>query len=149
MLNNSASVNKIADEMSKLIPRLMKGIETGIFKHAHITHAQIVILMNLYGTGESKVGALAKDLGVSAPTVSGIIERMVKQGYVERTASLEDRRCIVISLRPKGERIVKDLQKVIRKRWSEILVYLRPSERLNYVRLIKKIVEAIEKSKKV
>ncbi len=147
MLNNSASVNKVADEMSKLIPKLMRGIKTGIFRHAHITHGQIVILMNLYGTGENKVGTLAKALGVSAPTVSGIIERMVKQGYVQRIASLEDRRCVIISLRPKGERIIKDLQKVIRKRWSQILIYLSPSERLSYVRLIKKIVEAIEKSR--
>ncbi len=148
MLSKSTSANKIADEISKLIPKLMRGIKTDIFRHAHITHGQIVILMNLYGTGESKVGTLAKALGVSAPTVSGIIERMVKQGYVERAASWEDRRCIIISLRPKGERIIKDLQKVIRKRWSQILVYLTPSERLTYVQLIKKIVEAIEKSRK-
>ena len=147
MLNNSVSANKVADEISKLVPKFMRGIRSDIFKHKHMTNAQIIILTNLYETGKSKVCTLAKALAVSAPTMSGVIERMVKQGYLERFTSRQDRRCIIISLKPKGKRIVKDLQKAIRKHWSQILIYLTPSERLTYVRLLKKIVKAIEKSR--
>jgi DNA-binding MarR family transcriptional regulator len=147
MRNKSISVKKIAFEMSKLAPKLIRGVRSDVFTHKEITSAQIIVLMNLYETKEDKVGHLARALGVSAPTMSGIIERMVKQGYLGRVQSQDDRRCTIISLRPKGEKVIKDFQKAVRKRWSQILVHLTPSEQLTYVRLIKKIIEAIEKSK--
>lgn len=148
MLKNLCSVETIADEISKLVPMLIRGVRTNIFIHKEITSAQLVVLMNLSGQEEHKIGHLAVSLGVTAATMSGIIERMTKQGYIGRRESSEDRRCTYVYLKPKGEEIIKNFQRAVRKRWKEILIYLTPQERLAYVRLIKKIIKITAHPKK-
>lgn len=141
MLKNLCSVETIADEISKLVPRLIRGVRTNVFIHKEITSAQLVVLMNLSGQKKQKIGHLAVSLGVTAATMSGIIERMTKQGYIGRRESEKDRRCTYVYLKPKGEEIIKNFQRAVRKRWREILVYLTPKERLAYIGLIKKIIK--------
>ncbi len=42
---------------------------------------------------------------------------MEKHGYVRRSQSREDRRCVLVSLRPRGEKL---LEKVARQRITEL-----------------------------
>ncbi|MFH1856352.1 MAG: MarR family transcriptional regulator [Candidatus Omnitrophota bacterium] len=147
MRNEGISSQKAADEMAELVPKFIQGAKHGIFFNKEITASQVFVLMHLYEIKKSKVGDLALNMGVSVPTASGIIERMVKQGYLSRTHAEDDRRCVFVSLKPKGEKIIAEFNKGVRERWSEILAYLAPTERAVYIQLIKKIIKALEASK--
>lgn len=48
----------------------------------------------------------AKDLGVSAPSISRTLKSLAEKGYVERVSDENDRRCIRISVTPDGEALV-------------------------------------------
>jgi len=55
------------------------------------------------------VGSLARILGLSAPTVSGIVDRLCRSGLVERRRSHPDRRVIELVVTPKGRELVSEL----------------------------------------
>ena len=64
---------------------------------------------------------LSREMHVSAPTVTGIIDRMERDGYVKRSHDPNDRRVIHVALTKKGEGIVGQFRDNIRKRWQYIL----------------------------
>ncbi|MCW5950782.1 MAG: MarR family transcriptional regulator [Propionibacteriaceae bacterium] len=52
---------------------------------------------------------LGARLGVSAPTASGLIDRLVEKGVLERTADATDRRVRRLHLTPEGRRVLSGL----------------------------------------
>ena len=57
------------------------------------------------GKNQSKnMSTVAKALSVTVGTLTIAINNLVKKGYVNRVRSQEDRRVVLISLSPKGER---------------------------------------------
>ena len=52
---------------------------------------------------------LAERLGVSRPTVTGIVDGLCRQGLTDRSFDGEDRRRIAVTLTPQGERFIRAL----------------------------------------
>lgn len=74
-----------------------------------LTMSQLKVLMKLSHRGPQPVGALAHSLGVSAPTASGILQRLVRRGLVRRSESAEDRRITLVALTERGSAVVQRL----------------------------------------
>lgn len=51
-------------------------------------------------------GQLAEELGISAPATTQLTDRLVRKGLIERRVPEDDRRCVVVALSSKGERLV-------------------------------------------
>jgi DNA-binding MarR family transcriptional regulator len=66
---------------------------------------------------EATVQVLAERLALKHNSTVELIDRMEKHGYVRRRHSEDDRRRVLISLRPQGERL---LQQVARQRLIEL-----------------------------
>jgi MarR family transcriptional regulator for hemolysin len=54
----------------------------------------------------SSLSSLADHLGLTLPSVSKLVDGLVKQALVIRQESASDRRCLVLALTPAGETIV-------------------------------------------
>ncbi len=54
--------------------------------------------------------SIAEHLGYDRPTITGIIDRLVKQGFVLRETNPEDRRSQNISLTPKSRELVQTME---------------------------------------
>ncbi len=72
-----------------------------------ITTEQWVLLMNLYEKDGQSQTELANDSFKNAPTVSRIIDLLVKKELVERRVDREDRRRFHIFLSPAGKETVE------------------------------------------
>ncbi len=60
------------------------------------------------GNGEENrrtVGEIAETLGVTVPTVTVCVNKLVKKGYVTKTKSERDARIAIVELTPTGERM--------------------------------------------
>lgn len=86
------------------------------FKKMKVTAPQGMLLCTLARYGEMKISDLSERLGLSNSTVSGIIDRLEKQGLVERTRSKEDRRVVYVSVtsefKKSSEEHFKEIEKV-------------------------------------
>jgi DNA-binding MarR family transcriptional regulator len=67
-------------------------------------------LFGIAGHGSLTIGGLARELGVSLPTASTLVEALVGHGYASRREDVGDRRRTLAELTPSGERLVRRLR---------------------------------------
>jgi len=91
---------------------------------------------------------LSKKLDVSPPTISGLINRLVKRGYVERCQDKQDGRVVNVSLTKSGNILIKCFRKNILEKWKLILRDFSPSERMGHLLFVEKVLEDIKKNEK-
>lgn len=68
------------------------------FENMNMTGPQGMLVGNLIHNGKMKISDLSEKLGLSNSTVSGIVDRLEKQGVVERIRSNEDRRVVYVDV---------------------------------------------------
>lgn len=74
-------------------------------EHQEITFRQWEVLAWLAMCGDLSQGALAERLGVEAPTLTGILTRMERAGWLERSCREDDKRCKRLHPTEKAEAI--------------------------------------------
>jgi len=86
-----------------------------------LTMPQTKVLFLLYSDGVARMGQLASSLGVTLSTVTGIVDRLVEQGMVQRQEHPQDRRLVVCRLTNRGSDTVERLHQAGRGRMAELL----------------------------
>lgn len=86
-----------------------------------LTVAQIRVLFRLRNRGPMPSSALATGLGVTLPTVTSVIDRLVAKELVERTDDATDRRRVIVGLTTAGREIVERIQQGRRARLSRAI----------------------------
>jgi DNA-binding MarR family transcriptional regulator len=110
-----------AKEISLLVPTFLRHMFPYVFSDLEIPPSQVIALAAIEEQGRCNLGQLKKEMHVSAPTVSGIIKRLERDGYVLRTVDEKDRRVVNVRLTPKGVGVVQKLRHNVQKRWEHIL----------------------------
>ncbi|MEY4653902.1 MAG: hypothetical protein RI884_2483 [Pseudomonadota bacterium] len=67
------------------------------------------ILASLAGSGPVPIGRLAQFVVMKQPTVTRVLDRQEARGEVRRIAHKSDRRITLVSITPKGTRLVAEL----------------------------------------
>ncbi|TFG49992.1 MAG: MarR family transcriptional regulator [Anaerolineales bacterium] len=91
----------------EMISQLMGELESKAFEQegfSEITMHQMLYLETIGRLGEPTFGELADHLGVTRPSVSGLIKKLIKLGYVEKNQSSEDGRVYYLKLSEIGLR---------------------------------------------
>jgi DNA-binding MarR family transcriptional regulator len=107
-----------------------------------------VELLSLYfigRNGDITMTRLAESLGFALSTATGIVDRLVKQGYVRRSRAEADRRIVVIALSEKGIALIGKFQATIRAYIDEIQRSLSEEERAQAFQLIMKILRVFQR----
>lgn len=82
-----------------------------------VTLPQYRALVVLASRGPQRGVDLAAELGVNPSTATRLIDRLVKADLVDRRPVQDDRRALLVHLRPAGRRLVSQ---VWRRRWTEV-----------------------------
>ena len=136
---------KIADELCHIMPRIARVVTASFVHTVDLPHAQLFLLLTLQDHGPSRVCELSQAMEISAPTVTGILDRLEKVGYVRRRPDTADRRVINITLTPSGLRTAEKVRQGAKARWQAILEQLSPEDCETYLRIVKTIQEQLEK----
>lgn len=75
-----------------------------------LTMKQLKVLLVLTALGPSRPNVIATSIGASAANATGVLDRLVTQGYVERQPDPADRRALLVRLTPAGEHTVSELR---------------------------------------
>ena len=89
-------------------------------KDSGLSMPQIRALFHLRHDSKCGVSEIGDLLGVTNPAASQMIDRLVINGYIERTEDPADRRAKQLKLTGKGRSVVKESIE-IRRRWMERL----------------------------
>jgi DNA-binding MarR family transcriptional regulator len=71
-----------------------------------ITMAQAKVLYLIRATGSLPMSELVARLGVTVPTVTGIVDRLVERDLVVRRGTPDDRRRVLIEITPAGVELI-------------------------------------------
>ena len=97
-----------AIELQRLVFR--QTLSTPEWSRLQLTMPRLKALFGIACHGAITIGGLARELGVSLPTASTLVEALVGQGYASRREDVGDRRRTLAELTPAGERLVTRLR---------------------------------------
>lgn len=105
----------------KRIGHMLKQSMGQHFNSMNLTGPQGMMMGILSHDGEMKISDLSEKIGLSNSTVSGIIDRLEKQGLVERTRSSEDRRVVYVNVSSEFQKNSKENFCKIEKTFEDIM----------------------------
>jgi DNA-binding MarR family transcriptional regulator len=96
--------------------------------HVDLTMAQLKTLMIAVGQQGATGGQLARGLGCSLSTVTGVVDRLVAHGFVTRSEDPIDRRITRVDATPAGQALVERLYLYRLERMRRVLEGLSADE---------------------
>lgn len=124
--NESAKVAKLFQEVVILFKHSMSKVFEEM--NSGMTAPQGMVMGILSKEKTMKITELSSKLSLSNSTVSGIIDRLEKQGMVERKRSEEDRRVVNVSISPNCTGIHHDFHKRLEENIGNVLNKGTPEE---------------------
>ena len=109
-----------------------------------ISSTQLHVLFVLVSEGAMPMGRLADSLGVSLPNVTGIVDRMVERGFVERGRDADDRRVVTVSATDTGRSEVEHIDLIRRRTIARVLERLNPDQQRRALRTFTELRAAAE-----
>ena len=114
-------------ETVEMISQLMGELESKAFEqegYSDITMNQMHYLDTIADLGEPTFGDLAENLGVTRPSVSTIVKKLIKAGYLTKSKSKIDGRVYFLLLTEKGIRfneLHNEVHQILARRITENL----------------------------
>ncbi len=93
----------------------------GTLRRAGISVPVWRVLATLSGGTPETVTGLAEACLLQQPTMTKLLDRMVRDGLVKRLPDARDRRVVRIQMTPRGETVVNDLLAGAKKHEAEVL----------------------------
>lgn len=98
-----------------------------------LTDRQLLMLRALQEQGPSPPRLLCPILGVTPADVTGISDRLAKKGLLRKARQEEDRRVVLLSLTPRGERLADESLEWRMRRMAKLFRVL-PKEQMSLMR---------------
>jgi len=136
------STERFVKEMMVVMPVLLRSmhkVQSDAVMRGHITVPQFLVLDSIARRGPLKMSGIAKELGVSTPAATGLVDRMHGLGLVARRYDPKDRRVIRIAATAKGRKTVRTLHAERGRMIGRLFGRLTASERASYLKIIKKV----------
>lgn len=110
-----------------------------------VTFAQMRVLWIVDFKGTTDLGGLARTLGVSDSTATELVDRLVGGGYVRRVHASDDRRRVVLTLPPKGRRMLAAFARQRQERFQKLIGVVGKSDVGRMARALETVNEVLGK----
>lgn len=131
-----------------LIKHLHKLFEQAINKKmvsANITASQMEVLVYVYFKNDEGLEVnqvdIEKNLNLKNPTVTGLISRLEKKGYLKREKSSKGNNYKSVVVTESGKSIIENGQSLVSEVENEMLSPLDENEKKELIRLITKVID--------
>ncbi|WP_437940014.1 MarR family winged helix-turn-helix transcriptional regulator [Sorangium sp. So ce341] len=115
--------------------RLTKGMASGF----GLTGPQLTILKLLESFQDLSLSTLSERIRAQNSTVTGIVDRMEREGLVRRERSKADRRVVHIRLSDKGARLAREIQVEPMEIFRSALLGLSSTDLRDLLRILTKL----------
>jgi MarR family transcriptional regulator, organic hydroperoxide resistance regulator len=133
--------NEAIAETIQSLRRIFKAIQDysqEVSQEFGITGPQLWALKTIYAEESLSLSELSKKMYLHPSTVTGVVDRLEKKGYVFRDRGQEDRRVVKVQLTPSGKQLVKKAPNPVQGKMIYGLRKMNQGE-------LEKIHEAVEK----
>lgn len=111
-----------------------------------ITAPQLVCLTTICQNGSLTTTQIAGSVHLSPSTVVGILDRLEKQGLIQRMRDSKDRRLVNVTATDEGKRLVEHAPSLLQDRLAEALQRLPDLEQATIALSLRRIADLMEVS---
>ncbi|MFH1980662.1 MAG: MarR family transcriptional regulator [Pseudomonadota bacterium] len=104
-----------------------------------LSMAQVNALMIIRTRGPLSLTQLAGQLGVSPPSASAMVERLVEKALVSREQSPEDRRRVVIGISPAALKEIMTIEDVVFQSFVDLVARIGPEAAAQWCAVLEKV----------
>lgn len=113
-------------------------------RRAELTGPQLTVVKMLESLGDLSLSDLSERIRAQNSTVTGIIDRMEREGLVVRTRSTEDKRVVRIRLTEKGARIAREIPVEPMEIFRSALAGLSATEMRDLLKVLTKLARRVQ-----
>lgn len=127
-------ISKVRESANKFITNEMDncGIKGLVPSHGDI-------LIALQKSEKLTMKELAEKIGKDKSTVTALVDKLVKQGYVEKTRDVEDNRVVFVSLAEKGKALKPMFDAISQDLLSKVYKNISQNEKEDLTKILTKI----------
>ncbi|MDD4182475.1 MAG: MarR family transcriptional regulator [Candidatus Omnitrophica bacterium] len=136
------SLEAFADKLNEIMPLAFKELTKKLTMELHknkITLPQFFVLEFLSREGGSKMTELAHFMNVTTAAMTGIVDRLVREEYIERIYDKNDRRIIKVKLTNAGNILVRKTCERKQQMIIKIFEKISEADREHYLRILKQV----------
>lgn len=123
--------------------RILDPIRISFYTERGLTMPQARVLFMLGERPGASAGELAEGLGVAPPTVTGMTDRLLKQGLIVRREDPRDRRVVRLALSDEGTRLITEVSQMSKARLRDVFGRM-PDKRLEVLTDLLEELTAVE-----
>lgn len=147
----SASVPMAVDDLADLLRETVQRLQptaqeiSAAWSDAQVTMQQLRVMTILFHEGPTRVSDLARRLSVSTPTITGILDRLVRQRITYRMSDSRDRRVVLNNLTQSGRELVEKLMPCHDDRATLAIARLNGEDRMRLGESLTSLLRVIPK----
>ena len=104
-----------------------------------ITVSQYIVLTLLSADDGISLSKLGHRLYFDNPTITGIVDRMERDGFIERRRIADDRRVINVFLKPRGRKLLRSIEGIADDVNRQALVEFPKSDQEKFLTILNSI----------
>jgi DNA-binding MarR family transcriptional regulator len=140
------SIEAFANRVTELLPQLARGMarhENNYLTKGVITPPQVWVLRQLTRQPECSMRELADFMKMGLSSVTGMVDRLVRQGLANRRRTEQDRRIVFVDITAKGRKILKEILEQHHRTILDLFESLTADERFAYLCILEKLVKKL------
>jgi DNA-binding MarR family transcriptional regulator len=148
MRATSSRTDELIDLLQQTIVQLHPSLTelTEACSDGNVTIQQLRVMTILSHEGPRPVSLLARRLSVATPTMTSILDRLVRQGLVARQDNPQDRRVVLNALTEQGRALIERFEPVQADRLREIVDQLSFRQRQEVASGLYRLLLAVQRS---
>lgn len=110
--------------------------QTLIHPEIKLTFPQMITLLAIHDSGTCRMGTLAEITQQSGGTLTGIVDRLIEDGLVERVRSLGDRRVVEVALTAAGRTRIRAVIEARQQYMAQVVDHFSDAELTQFEELL-------------
>ena len=140
-------IERFGRRIVELMPQLIRGFaryEHNYLSRGQITLPQLWVLEHLARQDRGcPMHRIARFLSISRPSATALVNRLIAQRLVRRTADAADRRIVNVAITSKGRRAIENIWEQKRRMIMEVYGRITPSDRAQYLNTLERVAAII------
>ena len=127
-----------------IVSHRAKNTAKGMYQEFDMNRSSAGVLFMLHQRKTMSQRELAEQLNVTAPSITSLIQKMEKSGYISRRPDEQDQRVMRLSLTEKGESLIQSVKDVADRMEQILLEGMSLEEKLLFRRLMLQVNENLD-----
>ncbi|MDP4090217.1 MAG: MarR family transcriptional regulator [Bacillota bacterium] len=143
--DDDCCVDEVGEMVQKLV-RVFQLFERDQIKVHGFTSSQCYTLIEILKAGNLTMNELSDKMNLDTSTMTRVIDKLVRDGYIERDRDEADRRVVIVTLTDKGRESTEELSASVNEYYKKIISNIPLGKVDDILNSISVLLKAFEKA---